>query len=220
MDTTVLYYVHDPMCSWCWGYRPVLEQIRSELTGKIIVIDIVGGLARDTDEPMSEEMQQQIQSHWKRIEQQLGTEFNFNFWSECTPRRSTYPACRAVLAAANQADILEMKLANSRAMTLAIQQAYYLKAMNPSNNKVLLKLAKEIGLDVDQFTKELVGEPLHQQLKEEIRFARSIGGNSFPSWFLKAGETIHEIPVDYQSAEETLALINKSLMYIKARSNN
>jgi len=208
------------MCSWCWGYRPVLEQIRSELTGKIIVIDIVGGLARDTDEPMSEEMQQQIQSHWKRIEQQLGTEFNFNFWSECTPRRSTYPACRAVLAAANQADILEMKLANSRAMTLAIQQAYYLKAMNPSDNKVLLKLAKEIGLDVDQFTKELVGEPLHQQLKDEIRFARSIGGNSFPSWFLKTGESIQEIPIDYQSAEETLALINKSLMYIKARSNN
>lgn len=220
MDATVLYYVHDPMCAWCWGYRPILEQIRSELADNIIVIDLVGGLAKDTDEPMPLEMQQQIQSYWKKIEQQLSTEFNFDFWNDCTPRRSTYPACRAVLAAANQADILDMKLANSRAMTLAIQQAYYLKAMNPSDNRVLLKLAKEIGLDIDQFAKELVSEALHQQLKDEIRFARSIGGNSFPSWFLKTGETIHEIPVDYQSAEETLALINKSLIYIKARSNN
>jgi putative protein-disulfide isomerase len=23
-----LYYVYDPMCSWCWGYKPVWLQIK------------------------------------------------------------------------------------------------------------------------------------------------------------------------------------------------
>ncbi|MCH7478788.1 MAG: DsbA family protein, partial [SAR324 cluster bacterium] len=22
-----LYYFGDPMCSWCWGFKPVLEQV-------------------------------------------------------------------------------------------------------------------------------------------------------------------------------------------------
>ena len=23
-----LYYVADPMCSWCWGFQPVLEKVK------------------------------------------------------------------------------------------------------------------------------------------------------------------------------------------------
>ncbi|MDF4306582.1 DsbA family protein, partial [Vibrio parahaemolyticus] len=23
-----LYYVHDPMCSWCWGYKPTIEKLK------------------------------------------------------------------------------------------------------------------------------------------------------------------------------------------------
>ncbi|MFT6977114.1 MAG: putative protein-disulfide isomerase, partial [Shewanella psychromarinicola] len=27
MPNTTLYYVHDPMCSWCWGYRPTWDTL-------------------------------------------------------------------------------------------------------------------------------------------------------------------------------------------------
>ncbi|MBE8572891.1 DsbA family protein, partial [Vibrio sp. OPT46] len=26
-----LYYVHDPMCSWCWGYKPTLDKLKQQL---------------------------------------------------------------------------------------------------------------------------------------------------------------------------------------------
>ena len=29
--TAALYYVADPMCSWCWGFAPELEAIRTDL---------------------------------------------------------------------------------------------------------------------------------------------------------------------------------------------
>ncbi|GAM76629.1 thioredoxin [Vibrio ishigakensis] len=52
-------------------------------------------LAPDSDEPMPMEMRAAIESYWERISGLLGTEFNHDFWRNNTPRRSTYPACRA-----------------------------------------------------------------------------------------------------------------------------
>jgi putative protein-disulfide isomerase len=55
------------------------------------------------------------------------------------PRRSTYAACRAVIAARRQNPGYEEK------MILAIQQAYYLEARNPADSHTLIELASEIG---------------------------------------------------------------------------
>ena len=91
-----LIYVHDPMCSWCWGYAPTWQKLEAALVNKLPIEYRVGGLAADTDLPMSQDMQLQLQAIWQKISSQLGTEFNFDFWRDCQPRRSTYPSCRAL----------------------------------------------------------------------------------------------------------------------------
>lgn len=198
-----LYYVYDPMCSWCWGYKPVWEQVKQAVTGDIEVIYVLGGLASDTDEPMPEMMQAQIASYWKKIENHLGTKFNYEFWTDNTPRRATYPACRASLAAREQ-DAEE-------AMLNAIQAAYYLNAQNPSDNAVLIALAQQLGLDMERFATALVATQTHKTLLAEIAFARSIGGASFPSLFIEKGRDIAEIPVNYKNAGPTIDLIRDAI---------
>jgi putative protein-disulfide isomerase len=198
-----LYYVYDPMCSWCWGYKPVWEQIKQALADDVEVIYVLGGLAPDTDDPMPEMMQAKIASYWKKIENFLGTKFNYEFWTENSPRRATYPACRAILAARSQG--AELTMLN------AIQVGYYTEAKNPSDNAVLVALAKSIGLDITEFETEFLALKTHQALLTEIRFARSIGGSSFPSLFVtKEGKQI-EIPVDYKDAESTVELIRSTI---------
>lgn len=196
-----LYYVYDPMCSWCWGYKPVWTQIMTSLKDKLEVQYVVGGLAPDSDEPMPEPMREQIASYWKKIENYLGTEFNYQFWIRCTPRRSTYPSCRAALAARKQHA--------ERQMVEAIQAAYYLEARNPSDSDVLISVAEEIGLDVKQFEQDYCSPELNQAFMQERKFARSIGGNSFPSLFLQTESGIVELPIDYQSAQATLEQIER-----------
>ena len=139
---TTLYYVHDPMCSWCWGFRPVWQEIRQNLAGNIQVKYLLGGLAPDNDEIMPVAMQQDIAGYWRKIQQHIpNTEFNFDFWQQCEPRRSTYPACRAVIAARKQQADIEL------AMIEGIQKAYYLHAQNPSNDDTLISLAVKLGLN-------------------------------------------------------------------------
>jgi len=115
-----LIYVHDPMCSWCWGFEPVRKQLFQRLNPNIKVKRLLGGLAPDSHAPMPLEMQVFLQNTWRKIENHIpGTQFNFDFWTKCQPRRSTYPANRAVIAARLQGEQFD------ELMTTKIQQAYY-----------------------------------------------------------------------------------------------
>jgi len=198
-STKKLYYVYDPMCSWCWGYKPVWNKIEDALKGEVDVIYVLGGLAPDSDVPMAEDMQQQIASYWKKIETFLGTTFNYEFWAKNIPRRSTYPSCRAVLAAREQNA--------EKAMLEAIQHSYYLNAQNPSDNDVLIHVAENIGLDVDRFKDDFFTPETHQNLLKEIGFARSISVNGFPSLVMESSGSMVELPIDYQHTEATLKKI-------------
>ncbi len=196
----ILNYVHDPMCSWCWAYRPVLKQLRSALNDAIGWRNLLGGLAPDSDEPMPEPVRKMVQGHWRKIEQELGTEFNHDFWRLCQPRRSTSIACRAVLAATEQG--------REEAMILAIQKAYYLQARNPSDLEVLVQLADELLMDSAAFRLSLVSPETEHELQKQIRQARIWPVNGFPSLVLQSGSELQALPLDYRNVQTTLSAIN------------
>ncbi len=204
--TTKIYYIHDPMCSWCWAFRPALDSLTAGLPDQSQLEYLLGGLASDTDEPMPDDLRHQIQHHWRSIQKRVPeTKFNFDFWNNCKPRRSTYPACRAVLAAKSQ------NVSFEEPMIKAIQQAYYLHARNPSDTETLNELADEIGLNVAQFSDELNSTGNKENLNREIKFARSIGGNAFPMLLLETGNSYHQIQIDYNHPENMLREIEDLL---------
>ena len=96
---------------------------------------VMGGLARDSDDPMPEETRAYVQMNWREVTKTTGAEFNWDFWRKCKPRRSTYPACRAVLAAGAQREDAVPEMFD------AIQRAYYREARNPSDIDTLTAVA-------------------------------------------------------------------------------
>jgi len=197
-DQTVLYYVHDPMCSWCYAFAPVWESVRGALPEGISLETVLGGLAPDSDTPMPDDMRQKIKGAWQRIESVvLGTEFNYDFWTHCQPRRSTYPACRAVIAAREQG------AEHESAMVTAIQRAYYREARNPSLIETLTELAGELGLDASRFEATLVSPECENTLQAEIGRSVSLGVRGFPTLLLGNGGTGVYVKHDYNDANLT-----------------
>ena len=191
-----LYYIHDPMCSWCYGFKPVLELLTNQLKDIIEIKYYLGGLAEDADTVMSNSMQVNIQSNWKSIEQTIpGISFNYNFWELCIPKRSTYASCRAVIAAKKQHQKFEYTMIN------AIQEAYYLNARNPSDYDVLYELAKETGLNQQQFKSDIHSDEVNSNLMQQILFCRKIGADSFPSLFVLSNNNYYPIALDYNNAD-------------------
>ena len=194
-----LYYVHDPMCSWCWAFRSSLNTLIEKLPREINIIRLLGGLAPDSDMPMPESIREYVLKNWRAIEKKVPeTKFNYDFWEKCEPRRSTYPACRAVIAARKQ------KNKYDTAMTLAIQEAYYLQARNPSNYETLVELAGEIGANKKIFLKDVTSEDTDKILKEEIQKCKNLDLKSLPSLLFVNGEKKIKIEPNYLDSEVML----------------
>ena len=180
------------MCSWCWGFKPTWDIVRKQLNGKIKIVFLLGGLAPDSDEDMPLQTRDYVQSNWKRVAEKIpGTKFNYDFWTKCKPKRSTYPACRAVIAARVQNPDCETS------MISAIQKCYYLDSQNPSDEDVLVRLARELGLDAEKFRFDLRSEKVSKTLLTEISLAKSLGIQRMPSLSLQTGSEFKTISIDF-----------------------
>ncbi len=182
------------MCSWCWGFSKTWSAIKSSLSDEIKIQHVMGGLAPDSNEPMTDEMREYIQMNWRKIERSIpGTKFNYDFWSNCSPRRSTYPACRAVIAIRKQNPSLEEQMINS------IQHAYYIDAKNPSDDSTLIGLASKLDIDIEQFKKTLNDNETQSLLLKDISIAKQLGAQGFPSLFYKDSKDIRPLQIDYNN---------------------
>ncbi|MCW8918413.1 MAG: DsbA family protein [Gammaproteobacteria bacterium] len=198
-----LTYIHDPMCSWCYAFGPVWAELRAALPASLRVQRLLGGLAPDSTTPMDEAMRQRLEATWQRIEKSVpGTRFNFDFWRHATPYRSTYPSCRAVIAARAQGKQFD------ETMTHALQHAYYRQARNPSLRPTLIEVAAELGLDVAAFASALDAPATQARLEEEIAQTRRLGADSFPALVLTIGTSRWPVAIDYNSAVPMLDTID------------
>lgn len=186
-----LIYVMDPMCSWCYAFHPHLKELLSKLKPGIRTYCYMGGLAPDSDEPMPSAMQQAIQQTWQQIEAKTGTPFNQDFWSLCHPRRSTYPACRAMISA----ELLEpgagMKMAE------IIQQGYYQEARNPSNIDTLIDFAEKEGLDRQRFIETIQSAEVEQTLQQDLRYCQQHNITGFPYLAYESAGKITPLCIGY-----------------------
>lgn len=191
------------MCSWCWAYRPTLLLLRSNLPDAVTWNNVLGGLAPDNDQPMPEQTRQMIIGHWRQIEASLGTPFNFDFWTKNQPRRDTYKACRAVIAAACQQA--------EESMIESIQKAYYLRALNPAELVVLADLAEELGLNRSRFMDDLNSKETEASLRSQLSKRDQLMVRSFPSLVLEHRSAFTRITHDYQDYRTSLVAIQKLL---------
>lgn len=198
--TLRLLYIADPMCSWCYGFAGELAKLEFAFGGRLELRYVMGGLAPDTDEPMPEATRQMVQQAWRDVAARTGAEFNHEFWARCAPRRSTYPACRAVIAAGLQRDEARP------AMFAALQRAYYREAKNPSEVATLIDVAGSLdpALDLEQFGRDLGSGAVEEALRAEIAEARRCAVTGFPS-LVREGEPPLVISRGFVEAGELLA---------------
>ena len=194
-----LYYVHDPMCSWCYAFKSTLDELKKHLSSNVKLVYVVGGLAPHSDEIMPKDMQEKIEDIWYEIEENTGAKFNHDFWKNCKPRRSTYLACQATILA--RYENKEDEMIN------AIQEAYYLKALNPSDASTLIELAKQIGMNAKKFEEDLKSQKIEEDLQNELNFRRSLNVRSFPSLILKYKKELYPINIKYNDYKSMLTQI-------------
>src|SRR5215212_11330318 len=134
-----LIYIADPMCSWCWGFSPVIDAIRARFGDALPIRLILGGLRPGTTEPMHEKAKRTTREHWEHVREASGQPFDFAFFDREGFVYDTEPASRAVVVARRSAWGL--------AMLRAVHRAFYAQNRDVTRAEVLADVAAEVGLD-------------------------------------------------------------------------
>ena len=196
-----LYYFGDPMCSWCWGFKPVLEQLDKEYP-ELRRVTVMGGLRGGDPIPMGDDLAAMIQNAWERIEETTGQPFNHEFWRRHRPLMTTWPACRAVLTAK------AIDPSRQWPFMVGMFEAYFTGLMDPTKRETHLTVAQRLGFELREFETMLDSARIDAALQEDLQFTQKYGVTGFPTVVLSLGSENYLISPGYQPVEVLRRAIN------------
>jgi predicted DsbA family dithiol-disulfide isomerase len=97
MMTVQVRFYTDPACPWSWAAEPATRRLMWEFEGELEFVWVMGGLARSYERANLLD----VVSQWLVDAAEGGMPCDPRIWTE-SPLDSTYPACQAVKAAAEQ----------------------------------------------------------------------------------------------------------------------
>jgi putative protein-disulfide isomerase len=198
MNKRTLWYVADPMCSWCWGFSPVIEAIQREYGARLGIEVLLGGLRPGTKHPIPSAQREQILHHWRAVQQQTAQPFGFEGAMPEGFVYDTEPASRAVVA---------VSLINREAIFSffkMVQFAFYVEQQDVTNASVLSQLAARAGIDAQQFGQTFESDIAKRLTLEHFRKARQWGVNGFPTLIGQSGADYRLLNTGYCSLDELL----------------
>ncbi|HWF01830.1 MAG TPA: DsbA family protein [Caulobacteraceae bacterium] len=175
MTATHLIYFSDPMCSWCWGFSPVIEAIEEVWGDELPIRLVMGGLRPGPHEAMSDEARLELRSHWRHVTEASGQPFGPLALSHSGFVYDTDPAARAVVVVRRNAP--DKALAFLR----RLHRAFYVEGLDITDAGQLCELAAEIDLDRGAFGADLQSQETRQETWRDYAIAQRGGVRGFPT---------------------------------------
>lgn len=196
MNEKTLWYIADPMCSWCWGFSPVIEAIRREYETRLKVELVLGGLRPGTKDPMPSTQRETILHHWQAVQRMTGQPFRFEGAMPSGFIYDTEPASRSVVSAS---------IIDSEAVFpffKAVQSAFYVEQQDVTTAVVLTRLASDAGLDTRQFSQVFESDTAKSQTLGHFQKARQWGVHGFPAVIIQNVAGFSTLTSGYCPVEE------------------
>lgn len=169
----------DCMCSWCYGFTPVMDELRGHFGDRLDHLLFSGGLRPFNREPMAEAMREKLASVYARIGEISGQPF------AAMPRSmdpdfiyDTEPASRAIVTMRHAAPGADY------AYYRAIQQAFYARAEDITREEVLAAHAAPFGVEREAFLDLFRSEPIRQAVLADFGVAKQFDITGFPTLVL------------------------------------
>ncbi|MEQ5127420.1 DsbA family protein [Providencia zhijiangensis] len=148
MNTITLHYIYDPYCGWCYAAAPLIAIAANHPN---IHLELHGGgmLAGNARLHLDDQFRQYILQSDKRIAAMTGQVFGDDYIAmlhQPNVVMDSAPPQTAILAATKQGKGVEM--------LKALQKAHYVSGRQIKQPEVLVEVAQEIGLNVEQFQKD------------------------------------------------------------------
>ena len=205
LDILHLIYVMDPMCSWCYGFAPVIKKIVKEQEGTMQFKLVMGGLRPGTEQPLDEQMKESIKHHWQDVEKVSGQPIDYAFFEREEFVYDTEPGCRAVVTVRYLKPEFELEMAEE------MQSAFYAKNQDVTNSEVLAAIAAKFNIEAEAFLEKFNSDEMKEKTQQDFVIARHLQANAFPSLYLLNGTNLHLLSRGYRTYDGMAAHLRKAL---------
>lgn len=96
-----LLYLHDPLCGWCYGLSPVIQQLKRDYAGRLDVTVLCGGMAVGEQAGPLKAGRGYSKEAFADVERATGVQFGAAFWQLAAVDDYPYdsePPSRAIVA--------------------------------------------------------------------------------------------------------------------------
>lgn len=200
-----LRYFADPMCSWCWGFAPVVREVARQLPEQLPLRVISGGLRAGNTRSLDESTRSQVLHHWHQVQAATGQQFDFDGALPAGFIYDTEPACRAVSWVSRNApdrslDVLE-----------ALQQAFYAEGRDVTQVSVIQAILSE--LDLATLAQDLDFPAARETAEQDFEETRAHGISGFPSVLLYRSKSQRSriVSIGYQPLNDVLESLQRNL---------
>lgn len=204
MDSTQLIYIMDPMCSWCWGFNPVMQQVLKQAQAAGVKVTVrVGGLRTDPQVLLDEVKRAYILQHWHAVAEATGQPFDF---AKALPSGFIYntePACRALVVARELDDTRVFAFLDR------LQSAFYHDAQDITQSSVLRELAVRVGYDSEAFSLAFDAPDTHAATSAEFAWVGNLAVSGFPTVLAEHQQQYALITNGYQPYTALEPLLNR-----------
>ncbi len=205
----IIYYIQDPLCSWCYGFQPVLNELYQSFKDKLEFKVLSGGLFQNQKSSASADFRSYMDNNYTDVVKSTGIKFGIGF-TQHTFRSSSaefisdYPSLAITVFKSFDTPF------NLR-YTLDVQNAIFFEGIEPNDVKHFAYLALSYGVNTSEFVSRYESSDFLHHTYEEYFLTAKLGVTKFPSLLIQHNEKLQTLNSGFTSLQELYSKISEIL---------
>ncbi|WP_143310382.1 DsbA family protein [Chitinophaga vietnamensis] len=183
-----LIYVYDPLCGWCYGFTPVIQQLQAAQGNNMTFEILTGGMITGSNRHPFSTMEAYIQKAHTSVEEMTGVKFGAAFLHKLLPSQelmdSEKPGIALTVFKGYQPD-------NAINFTHDMQVAMNYDGISLNHDDTYRTLISKYHLPEDEFISRLHDEHYRYETQQEFQLVQNWGITGFPAAILDTGKQLY-----------------------------
>ncbi|WP_393960155.1 ClpXP adapter SpxH family protein [Priestia megaterium] len=168
-----IYVFVDPLCPECWALEPILKKLQIEYGQLLSLKHVLGGNLQQLNIGAQQGFEY-IAKSWEKTGSRSGMSCDGNLWLE-NPIDTPYAASIAIKAAGLQGKKQGIRFLRR------LQEVVFLEKQNVTEESVLIQCAKHVGLDVNEFVKDLHSDYAAKAFQCDLKITSEMDVDEIPT---------------------------------------
>ncbi|KZE12033.1 ClpXP adapter SpxH family protein [Priestia aryabhattai] len=168
-----IYVFVDPLCPECWALEPILKKLQIEYGQLLSLKHVLGGNLQQLNIGAQQRFEH-IAKSWEKTGSRSGMSCDGNLWLE-NPIDTPYAASIAIKAAGLQGKKQGIRFLRR------LQEVVFLEKKNVTEESVLIQCAKHVGLDVNEFVKDLHSDYAAKAFQCDLKITSEMDVDEIPT---------------------------------------